>query len=178
MGLRQGEILALRWEDIDLEGATLSVRATLQRIDGQFRLTETKTAKSRRKLVMPKGVIAALRAHRTRQREERLKAGPYWEGESWGLVFTDELGRPFSEFALRRQFYAHVKAAGLPRQRFHDLRHAAATFVLTQGVPLRVAMEVLGHSQIHVTANTYSHVMPELKREAADRVGDLLFGTR
>ena len=177
MGLRQGEILALRWGDIDFENETLTVRATLQRHNGQYQLADTKTAKSRRTLVMPGGVVRALRAHRARQAEERLRVGPAWEGERWGLVFADQLGQPVSEFSLRRQFYAHLRAAGLPRQRFHDLRHAAATFMLTQGVPLRVAMEVLGHSQIHVTANTYSHVMPELKREAADRVGDLLFGT-
>ena len=178
MGLRQGEILALRWQDVDFEEGALTVRATLQRLNGEPVLSDTKTAKSRRKLAMPEGVMGALRAHRVRQAEERLRIGPYWEGERWGLVFTDELGRPFSEYTLRRQFAAHIKAAGLPHQRFHDLRHAAATFMLTQGVPLRVAMEVLGHSQIHVTANTYSHVMPELKQDAADRVGDLLFGTR
>ncbi|MCE7927202.1 MAG: site-specific integrase [Chloroflexi bacterium CFX7] len=177
MGLRQGELLGLRWDDVDFERTALSIRHTLQKVGGEFQLAETKTAKSRRTLAMPAPVVAALRSHRSRQAEERLWLGPAWQGEAMGLVFTDEAGDPMSDSRLRKAFARIVKEAGLPKQRFHDLRHAAATYMLTQGVPLRVAMEVLGHSQIHVTANTYSHVMPELKREAAERVGGLLFGS-
>ena len=176
--LRQGEILALRWQDIDFAGSSFTVRASLQRYGSEFHLAETKTAKSRRTLAMHVAVAEALRAHRVHQAEERLRVGPAWEDEPLGLVFTDEIGRPISDHALRRQYCAHLKAAKLPRQHFHDLRHAAATFMLTRGVPLRVAMEVLGHSKSHVTANTYTHVMPELKRDAADRVGDLPFGAQ
>ncbi len=98
-------------------------------------------------------------------------------GDAWGLVFTTATGAPLNGTELTHRFQAILARAGLPRQRFHDLRHAAATFLLAQGVPLRVAMEVLGHSTITVTANTYSHVMPELSRDATERVGNLLWGS-
>ena len=115
-------------------------------------------------------LVQLLRAHRAKQLEERLKAGPAWQGDEWNLVFCAESGRPFSGFHLTHKFQALLVSLGLPRQRFHDLRHAAATFMLAQGVDLRVVMEVLGHSQIAVTANTYAHVRIEATRLAAERV--------
>ena len=174
-GLRQSEVLGLTWADLDFESHSLSVRRTLQRYAGAYHLDEPKTERSRRTLHMAEPVEVALRAHRVRQLEERLRAGDQWQ-DAWKLVFTDEFGAPRSGIQLTRRYQALLGRAGLPRQRFHDLRHAAATFMLTQGVGLRTAMEVLGHSQIHVTANTYSHVMPELKEDAAKRVSALLFG--
>jgi integrase len=116
-----------------------------------------------------------LRAHRSRQIEERLRAGLAWQGEKWGdLVFPNEIGEPLPGTQLTRRFQAVLAAVGLPRQRFHDLRHAAATFMLSEGVSLRTTMELLGHSTIAVTANTYSHVLPELQRDATERVSALL----
>ncbi len=94
----------------------------------------------------------------------------------WDLVFTTDQGDPVSGSVVTHQFQALLKASGLPRQRFHDLRHAAASFMLAQDVPLRVAMDVLGHSEIAVTANTYSHVAPAIQREAMERVSELLWG--
>ena len=97
-----------------------------------------------------------------------------WRGEAWDLVFTTESGRPLPRYVINRAFGHRLASAGLPPQRFHDLRHTAAIFMLTKGVSLKVAQTVLGHSQIAVTANTYAHVLPELQRDAADSVGELL----
>jgi len=174
LGLRQGEILGLTWNDVDLESAALSVRHTLQRYDKEYHLDAPKTERSRRTLGLPAALVQLLRAHRNQQLEERLRAGPGWEGEKWNLVFCTEVGRPMPGNHLTKKFQALLASLGLPRQRFHDLRHAAATYMLAQGVDLRVVMEVLGHSQIHVTANTYAHVRIDLTRAAAEHVDALL----
>jgi integrase len=166
VGLRQGEALGLRWEDVDLDGATLQVRHALQRIEGRMQLVEPKTDKSKRTIALPAVAVTALRAHRTRQLEERLWAGSRWQ--EWGLVFTSTIGTPLDGTNVTKGFQRLLHKAGLPHQRFHDLRHACATLLLVQGTHPRVVMEVLGHSQIGLTMNTYSHVMPSLRREAAE----------
>ena len=168
IGLRQGETLGLRWVDVDLEAGTLTVRNALQRLRPGWELVEPKTTRSRRTLALPAVAISALRAHRTRQLEERLWAGSRWQEH--GFVFTSAIGTPLDASGVSRRFHAALAAASLPRQRFHDLRHACASLLLVQGVSPRVVMEILGHSQISLTMNTYSHVMPELQREAADRI--------
>jgi integrase len=173
VGLRQGEALGLRWEDVDLEGGTLTVRKTLQRIAGEFVLLEPKTARSRRTIALPSVAVRALRTHRARQMEERLMAGSMWEDE-WDLVFTTATGRPLHGTNVTRAFQQLLASAGLRRQRFHDLRHSCASLLLAQGVHPRVVMETLGHSQIALTMNIYSHVLPELQREAAARMDELL----
>ncbi len=94
-----------------------------------------------------------------------------------GLVFCNELGEPLDGVAVTRTFQRKLADLGLPAQRFHDLRHAAATFLIAQGVPLRVVMEILGHSTIATTADTYGHVMPELQRDATERTAAVLFGS-
>jgi integrase len=174
LGLRQGELLGLTWDDVDLKSQKLTVRRTLQRHGGAFHLSEPKTNRSRRTILLPAPLVESLRSHRARQLEERLRAGSLWN-DGWNLVFASEVGEPLTGFHVGRQFKRLLKLAGLRDQRFHDLRHASATFMLAQGVPLRVVMDVLGHSQIHVTANTYSHVMPEMQRDATERVGKLLW---
>jgi len=175
LGARQGELLALTWPDVDMAGRTVSIRRTLQRYDGGWHLDPPKTERSRRTIALPASLVEMLRAHRSRQLEERLRAGPAWQGEQWGdLVFANEIGEPLPGTQLTRRFQAVLATLGLPRQRFHDLRHAAATFMLSEGVSLRTTMELLGHSTIAVTANTYSHVLPELQRDATDRVSALL----
>jgi integrase len=177
VGLRQGEALGLRWPDVDLDAGTLTIQRSLQRVGGEWLFLEPKTARSRRTLPLPGPVVAALREHRARQLQERLRIGPAWEGERWGdLVFTDEAGGPLSGFHVRRRFYALLAVAGLPPMRYHDLRHGAASLMAAQGVPIRTAMEILGHSQISTTANIYAHVAPELTREAADRMAAALWG--
>jgi integrase len=175
LGLRQGEALGLRWDDVDLEAETLRVRFQLQRIGGTLQLVEPKTERSRRTLVLPDIAVTALRSHRARQLEERLLAGSRWRED--GFVFTSTIGTPLDGPNVTKALQRLLIRAGLPRQRFHDLRHCCATLLLAQGVPARVVMEILGHSQISLTMNTYSHVIPELNREAAHRI-DAVFAMR
>ena len=172
VGLRQGEALGLRWQDVDLRAGTLAVRHSLQKIRGVFRLVEPKTRRSRRTVHLPAVVVEGLQAHRARQAEERLRAAQLWEDH--GLVFCTELGRPLDAPNVTHRFQRVLREAGLRRQRFHDLRHACGSLLLAQGVSPRVVMEVLGHSQVTLTLNTYSHVIPSLGREAADRMDDVL----
>ena len=172
LGLRQGEALGLRWEDVDLEADVLSVRQTLERGGSEPRFGEPKTARSRRTINMPGIVAEALRRHRTRQLEERLVAGGRWR-ES-GLVFTTTIGTAIHRSGLHKDFKAILRAAALPNIRYHDLRHTAATLLLAQGVAPRTIMETLGHSQISLTMNTYAHVMPALQREAAAKMDAIL----
>jgi integrase len=166
-GLRQGELLGLRWEDVDFGGAMLRVRFALHELDGHLSLDEPKTAKSKRPVDLPEVAVTALREHR-----ERMLS----EGHPHGLVFCDTDGGPVRRPNLiRRSFLPLLKTAGLPRIRFHDLRHTAATLLLLQGVHPKVVQERLGHSQISVTLDTYSHVLPSMGKEAAARL-DAFFG--
>ena len=165
LGLRQGEALGLRWEDIDFGGGTLRVAHQLQRIEGKLTLVPPKTNKSRRTLVMPTMIVDRLREHEKRQMAERLWSGSRWSNT--GLVFTNRNGDPTQARHVIEQFHEALRHAGLRRVRFHDLRHSCATLLLVQGVSPRVVMEVLGHSEIALTMNAYSHVVPELQQEAA-----------
>lgn len=171
LGMRQGEILGLRWADVDLDAGTLRVSQTLQRIPGGRVFGPPKSERSNRKLVVPAVTRDALKAHRTRQLEERLLAGSRWADS--GLVFTTAIGTPIDSRNLTRVFQAHLARLGLPRQRFHDARHACASLLLELGEPLRSIMEVLGHSQISLTADTYSHLSTEMKRGAASKIDGL-----
>ncbi len=166
LGLRQGEALALRWADVDFGNATIRVQAALQRIDGKLQLVEPKTAQSRRTINLPATVETALREHRVRQLEDRLASGGRWQESD--LVFTTAFGSPLDGRTVTKQFQRILERAGLPRIRFHDLRHTCASLLLAQGVHPRAVMETLGHSQISLTMNTYSHVMPALRKEVAD----------
>ena len=172
MGLRQGEALGLRWEDLDLEMGYLRVEKQLQRQNGKFQLVEPKTNRSRRTIVMPPSITSTLRKHRVRQDRE-LAFDKGWSNP-FGLVFTTENGGPLDGTVVTHQFHRLLDQAGLPQRRFHDLRHSCATLLLAQGVPARVVMEILGHSQIALTMNTYAHVIPELRRDAAQRMEELI----
>jgi integrase len=133
-GLRQGELLALRWEDVDLKAGRLRVRDTLANVDGALTLLEPKTDRSRRLVVLPEAVRVALQAHRTRQKLDRLVAGSRWSDS--GHVFATMLGRPHHAATISRAFDQALARAELPDVRFHDLRHSAATFLLSQGFGL------------------------------------------
>jgi integrase len=174
VGLRQGEILGLAWSDVDLDSSSLTVRHALQRVERALILVEPKSATSRRVIALPVLVRDSLRAHRLRQHGERLLAGSRWHDDERGLVFTTTVGTPMDGIAVTRRFQSVLREAGLPRQRFHDLRHACASLLLAQGVAPRVVMETLGHSQISLTLNTYSHVIPALGRAAADEMDAVL----
>lgn len=173
LGLRQGELSGLRWEDVDLERGLLTVRHQLQRVAGRPELHPPRSAKGRRTLPLPALVREALRQHRLRQKEERLRAGPAWT--ETGFVFTTTVGTPLEARTLLRNFHGLLARARLPRRRFHDLRHTAASLLLALGVDVRVLQEILGHSQIGITANTYAHVLPPLLLDAAGKL-DTLFG--
>jgi len=172
LGLRQGEILGLRWQDVDLERARLSVRYQLQRVEGKLRLVDPKTARSARTLMLPQVAVSALAAHYERQQQERALAGTRWVDT--GMVFTTTIGTMLDQRNLLRAFYAILRMSELPRVRFHDLRHSAATLLLAQGVHPRVVMDLLGHSSIAVTLDTYSHVIPDMKRESASQMDAIL----
>jgi integrase len=172
MGLRQGEALGLEWLDVDLDLGYLRINKQLQRQDGNFQFVPTKTPTSRRTLALPASIVHSLRDHRLRQAAERRATGPRPDG--WDLVFTTERGRPIDGTVVSHHFHDVLHSSGLAQRRFHDLRHSCATLLLVQGVSPRVVMDVLGHSQIALTMNTYSHVIPELKRDAAQRMEELL----
>ena len=148
------------------------MRRTLQRSYGAVREADPKTVRSKRTLALPESVVASLREHRVRQLEDRLLAGSRWVEN--GYVFTSSIGTPLDGSNVTHRFHRDLEAAGLPRQRFHDLRHACASFLLAQGVHPRVVMETLGHSQISLTMDTYTHVVPSLQRDAADRIDAVL----
>ncbi len=172
LGLRQGEALGLRWEDIDLDGQQLHVRKQIQRIEGTLQLVDVKTPKSKRTIPLPITTVVALMAHRTRQAEERLFSGQHWREH--GLVFPTMRGTPQDGNNVRVLFQRLVKGAGLPHQRFHDLRHACASLLIAQNVHPRIVMEILGHSNISITMNTYGHVLSQAQRDAVDSLDKLL----
>ncbi len=175
LGLRQGEALGLPWDAVDLDRGTLSVRQALQRQkDRGLVLVQPKSRAGRRTLALPGPLRDALRQHRAAQLKERLAAGSVWEDH--GLVFCQPNGRPIDPRADHRHWQALLTAAGVRTARLHDARHTAATLLLQQGVPARVAMEILGHSQISLTLGTYSHVAPEIAEDAARRMGEALWG--
>lgn len=174
LGLRQGEALALRWEDIDLDTGTLTVRRSMQRLVGKgLVFDEPKSRAGRRSIMLPNGLRDALRSHRAAQLEERLAAGSEWQEN--GLLFAQVNGRPIDPGSDWKSWKALLALAGVRDARLHDARHTAATLLLQQGVPARVAMQILGHSQISLTLGTYSHVVPELAQEAAERIDRVLW---
>ncbi len=168
-GLRQGECLGLTWDCVDLDGGTVRVVRALARYDGAYHLDEPKTERSRRTLTLPKAAVVALRAHRARQNEERLRMGQHWQ-DKWGLVFTTTSGAPLMGTYCTHELHSFLVDHSLPEVRFHDLRHSAASLLLAQGVPLRSIMEQLGHTSIGLTANLYTHLAPAMLHENANRM--------
>jgi integrase len=181
-GCRLGELLGLSWNDVAADGASIVVRRSLAAVDiaddagkrhRTWSLAEPKTDKSRRTVMLPAVAIEALRRQKARQAAARLAAGTAWQ-DRHNLIFTDALGRPARPDAVSGDFRATVDRLGLPHVRFHDLRHSAATLMLSQGVPLKVVSETLGHSSIAITADVYQHVTPDLRREAAEALNRAL----
>ncbi len=171
-GLREGELLALRWEDADLEAPkpALLVRRTLTRgEDGRGWVVgaSTKSGKGRRVRLTRRAVVA-LKDHRKRQLEERMRLAGLWSDQS--LVFPNETGSLFNPSNLRNRSFKRIKARSGVREdlRFHDLRHTCATLLLSEDVNAKVVSEMLGHASITITLNTYSHVLPDMQDSAAD----------
>lgn len=174
-GLRRGECTGLRWIDIDFENETIAVRKQVQRIEGKEQLVDLKTQRSRRTLPMTDAVKKALRRRQEREKKDRLLAGSRWQGAEWGLVFPTTIGTPLNGSNLLMQLRRHYRAAGIPLETdFKALRHTAATVLGMQGVQPRVAMDILGHSQISTTMEVYSHVVAESAR-AAGQAMDLAY---
>jgi integrase len=158
--------VALSQADIAFDASTLRVAQALTRNAGKLALTEPKTERSRRTLPLSRRVRAALLVHRDRQAFGRAAAGPAWQEQ--GLVFASAIGTPLQPRNVLRDWYKPLGRAGLACRMFHVTRHTAASLLIADGVPLRVVMELLGHSQISTTANIYGHVFDEALRDAAD----------
>jgi len=175
-GVRLGEALALRWSDIDFVEGRATIRRSLQRQRGVARaFVEPKSSRGRRTVPFPPETLAVLEAHRNDLDRER-----HWVGDQWqdnDLVFPSPVGRPRDMAYLSFTFHRGLKRAGLPRLRVHDLRHTAATHLLNKGVHPKVVQDLLGHSTIAITLDTYSHVMPGLAKEASSLMSSLVPST-
>lgn len=171
-GMRCGELLGLRWQDVDAESRSLRVTQHLQRVLGHLSIAEPKMPQSRRTIPLADEVVLALREHRRRQLEDRLRAGDL--GQDTGLVFTTQVGTPIDPRHLLRHWYGVRCAVGLPKARFHDLRHGAATLLLAQNVHPKLAQELLGHSRVSITLDLYSHTIPAQQREAIEKLAAII----
>jgi integrase len=171
-GLRLGEALALRWQDVDRKRGRLTVgRALQRRRGGGLHFVEPKTGRSRRTVQLAAGTIAALQLHHDRQGFEHQALGEAWADS--GLVFTTTIGTPVQPETVSVALRKALAACGLDRVRVHDLRHTAATLQLEWGTHPKVVQEMLGHSTISITLDLYSHVAPAMHQEAAKRFGRL-----
>jgi integrase len=182
-GMRRGEVLGLRWRDTDLDAGRVAVRQTLaavRDVDGQVGrhvlvFGEPKTTKGRRTVPLPPQTVAVLRAHRKAQAAERLLAGADYHDQD--LVFAEPDGSPIHPDKFRKRFEIRIGRSGLPPIRFHDLRHTYATLALRASVHPKVVAEVLGHANISITLDTYSHAIPAMQESAAATVARLVFGS-
>jgi integrase len=166
LGLRRGEALGLKWSDVDFTRRTVVIKRALKRESGHLVLGDVKTAKSRRALNLPEPVVDALKAHRARQRSDRLAAGSSWIDS--GLIFTTQVGTPLDPRNIYRDFQGVCERAGIGRWHPHELRHSAASIMLAEGVPIEVVSDVLGHASIRITADTYGHILEPQRKAAAE----------
>lgn len=174
-GMRQGELLGLRWRDVDLALGVASVQQTFYRLGKQMLFKEPKTAKARRTIALPAVLVEEMRALRDEQEENRRLLGDDYH--DYGLVFCQPDGKPLHGHNITQGDLRRVLArAGLPRLRFHDLRHSHATLLLQQGEHPKVVSERLGHAGVGITLDTYSHVLPGMQKQAAARMEARLFG--
>ena len=172
-GLRRGELLGLAWRDVDLEVGWLNVRQTVISVNFKVQLSTPKTASGRRSVGLDSGTVELLREHRLRQLKERHDLGLAAQQPD-DLVFATVEGAPLHPGLFTDTFDRRVKAAGVPRIRLHDLRHTAATLLLSAGVHPKVVQERLGHSSVSITLDLYSHSIPALQLEAASKLGAML----
>jgi integrase len=172
-GCRLGEILGLRWKDVDLERRVLRVTATLVYSGGEFAFPQPKTSRARRSVDLPDFVVAFLKRQRKAQAEQKMRLRDVWS--DYGVVLSAPIGEPLSPWSVSADFRRLTKALELPRTRFHDLRHAHATQLLAAGVHVKAVSERLGHSSTAFTMDRYSADIPSMGRAAAD-TADQLFG--
>lgn len=176
IGARQGELLALRWQDVDLDAGTLRIEHTLHfERAGMWRLAAPKTERSRRLIEVPSRAVEALRTHRTRQLAERLQMGEAWG--QYDFVFTNVIGDPLrGTHLLERHFLPLLEHLELPRIRWHDLRHTCVSLAVRQGVPVPTISQMLGHSTPSMTYDVYAHVLPGMQKAATQAIQEALFG--
>jgi len=172
-GMRKGEILGLRWSEIDWDSAVVRINQTLTWTKQGPILQEPKTDRSRRSVALSPETIVALRRHHALQAQERLLYGTEYKDHD--LVFARPNGEPLHPRTLDNAWYRALKRANVPRIRFHDLRHTHASLLLAQGVHPKIVSERLGHSTINITLDTYSHVLPGLQKQVADRFDEVIF---
>jgi integrase len=172
IGMRQGELLGLRWRDIDFENGRLTVRNSLLWYEGKFHLAEPKTQKGNRLIPLPTFALQALLRHQALQEKQKLVAGTRWV--DWDLVFPTSIGTPMHRRNLLRTYYSILRISDLPRIRFHDLRHSAAAIWISQGAAPKLVQDLLGHADFATTMNLYGHLFEEMKTEMAGKV-DALF---
>jgi integrase len=171
-GMRPGELLALRWNDVDLEASPATARVNRSR-STSGEISEPKTVRSRRRIELSAAAISTLKAHRKRQLEERMEKAGLWEDQ--GLVFPSEIGTPLSHHNLIRSFKRTLRRAELPETfRLYDLRHTCATLLLSRNVHPKYVQEMLGHASITLTLDTYSHVIPGMDGGTASAMGEAL----
>lgn len=175
-GLRRGEVLGLRWSDIDEEAGVFHVRQQVQRVDGKDQILPLKTKSSRRTLPLTANVRKALRGRVISQANEKAIAGDRWVEND--LVITSSIGTPLNPANFYNRYKQLLEKAGLEGHTFHDLRHSATTLLVRQGVHPRVAMEILGHSQISVTMDVYAHVVGDSVKDAFTSIEDMLGGEK
>lgn len=172
-GMRRGELLALHWDDVDFEQGVVYVHRTVNRVTGHgFKETEPKTKSSRRKIVLPDIAVQVLKEHRLHQDQMRAKAGEKWYGQ--GIIFCNRHGRFLNPERVVAMLHRLLEDAGSPDMRFHDLRHSAATILLVAGVHPKVVQERMGHSSIAMTMDIYSHMLPSMQQEVADKIDEML----
>jgi integrase len=175
-GMRQGELLGLRWPDVDLDAGTVRVRQAVQKVDGQWQFVEPKSVNGRRTIPLAPPVVDVLRRQKERVRAMRRDADTAWQ--EFGLVFPSALGTPLDSSNVTHHLQHQLEAAGLPRVTFHALRHTCGSLLHQEGVPARTIMEILGHSQITLTLGTYCHTTNAMFDEAAGALARALGGTR
>lgn len=172
LGLRRGELMALRWSDVDLAAATMTIRRTGKRIGKAYVEGQPKSERSRRAISLPPAIVAMLRTHSALIAAERLRLGSAWVDED--RVFPGEGGGPVGQTTIRKALDRGLARAGLAHIRIHDLRHTAATQLLAAGGSLRDAQEMLGHSSYSLTADTYAHVLDDQRKATAERIQQAL----
>ncbi|GAC1674548.1 MAG: site-specific integrase [Ktedonobacteraceae bacterium] len=173
-GMRQGELLALIWDDLDFTTSKLQVRRSLSRSSERGNVvSELKTVSSRRCIYLAPLALDTLKRHRQQQKKMQQEAGADWAGEKW--VFCNSQGKPLhASNLIRRSFRPLLERAGLPVMRFHDLRHSTAALLLSIGTHPKIVQELLGHSQIIVTLEIYSHILPPLQEDAVKQLNAFL----
>lgn len=177
-GMRRGEIIALRWQDVDLEKGVAQIRRSMLRLPDQgYVFREPKTKRARRQIALPQSVVEIFKSIKKRQAKNRLQSGGKYKTE-YDLVFCREDGEPLDPDTVSHRFKDIAKKAGFTELRFHDLRHTHATLLLKEGVHPKVVQERLGHKTITLTLDTYSHVLPGLQEEAAKKLENILSPTK